>query len=121
MNRNDLQHYGIKGMQWGVRRKRNPATGRVSGKKTRVTSQDHKTAKRLKKKHISEMSNEELQRLNRRMQLERTHKDLKAKDISAGRKFFQDWAKEFTKNTLNNLAKDFVEGKLETLLKKEDG
>lgn len=69
---NVLSHYGIKGMRWGVRRKRDSDTGRVKGKPASAPkeSQDAKAAKKLKKKSASELSNAELKELNRRLQLE---------------------------------------------------
>lgn len=66
-----LMHWGVKGMRWGIR-------------KSRSTSTDHATASSLKKKHISEMSNDDLAKITKRMQLERSYKDLRAKDVNAG-------------------------------------
>lgn len=73
---NDLRHFGVLGMRWGVRRKR----GRPSG------SSDHVKASKLKKKKLSEMSNDELSTLNKRLELEKKYKDLTSKDISGGKK-----------------------------------
>lgn len=61
MNNNELQHYGIPGMRWGVRKKR-------------VPSADSAEVKRIRKKKINEMSNQELQKANQRMELERKYK-----------------------------------------------
>ena len=67
---NELIHYGIPGMRWGYRK----------GK--RVPSEDHISSRKIKKKHISEMSNKDLQGVNQRLQLERQYKDLtKRKNI----------------------------------------
>lgn len=38
-----LQHYGVKGMKWGVRRRVNPATGRVQGGVVRRKDGDGRT------------------------------------------------------------------------------
>jgi hypothetical protein len=56
-----LEHYGIKGMQWGVRRKRG-SSGRVSS--------DYSTSRKLTKKKTSQLSNEELTKLKSRLKLE---------------------------------------------------
>jgi hypothetical protein len=79
---NELQHYGILGMKWGIRRRRS------SGPDT--SSDDHKVSRSIKAKKISEMSNEELKKLTTRLQLERQLKDLSAKDVSSGQKFVAD-------------------------------
>lgn len=77
MNTNELRHYGILGMKWGVRKNR---TRGVS--KKRDMSSDAKDAANLKKKKVYQMSNAELKKLNERMQLERTYSDLKRKKAS---------------------------------------
>lgn len=67
-----LAHYGVKGMKWGKRKKRE-------------TSEDHNTARALAKKKPDEMSNAELRKLNERLQLERTYKDLQGKNAKEKR------------------------------------
>lgn len=69
-----IQHYGVKGMKWGVRRDR-----RTRG------SEDHRTAKKLKKKRLSEMSNTELNTLNKRMRLENEYRSLKEQQSTINR------------------------------------
>ena len=96
MNEKDLFHYGIKGMRWGIVRKR--------GKDGRVSS-DAAEAYKLKGKKISELSNQELQQLNTRMQLERTQKDLRSKDISPGKKFVQNQGSQLLSRTVQEVAK----------------
>lgn len=85
-----LAHYGVRGMRWGVRRNADGTTSRT-GK--RIKSEDHKEAEGLKKKRVSEMSNQELRRLNERMQLEQNYKQLMAKEgttISKGQRYVKD-------------------------------
>lgn len=75
---NSLIHWGILGMKWGVRRK---------GRSSSNDSPDHISTKSLKRKRLSEMSNEELQRLTTRMQLEKQYKDLRSSDVAGAKKF----------------------------------
>lgn len=70
----ELKHYGVKGMKWGVVRDRG-ANGRVS----RSVSEDHITSRTSAKKKQSEMSNAELKRLNERLQLEKTNRELQSR------------------------------------------
>lgn len=71
---NELKHYGVKGMKWGVVRQRG-SNGRVG----REVSEDHVRSRALKKKKTSEMSNNELKALNQRLQLERTNNELQSR------------------------------------------
>lgn len=91
MYNNELYHWGVKGMKWGVRKKRAP-------------SEDHVRTKTLKKKRLYELSNDELKDLNTRMQLEVQYKNLKKQNVSAGKKFIKDVAYDSAKG----LATDYV-------------
>jgi len=71
----ELKHYGKKGMKWGVIRERG-ANGRVTSK---VVSEDHAKSRQLKAKPRSQMSNAELEALNKRLQLEKTNNELQSR------------------------------------------
>lgn len=62
MTNQELAHHGIKGMKWGVR------------KKQYNTSADHNRANELEKKHMSEMTNQELKEFTTRRELEDRYK-----------------------------------------------
>lgn len=84
MDNDELYHYGVKGMKWGVRRDRK---SKSSKNKTKGWSKDAKNAERIKKKSYHQMSNQELQALNKRMELESNYKRLNPSKISKGMKF----------------------------------
>lgn len=71
---NFLEHYGVKGMQWGVRK--------VSRSKT--VSDDHKRAKELRKRKLSSLSNQEIKTLNERRNLEENHARLNPNIVRRG-------------------------------------
>lgn len=87
MTRNELFHYGIFGMKWGIRRYQNKDGSLTpAGKRRRANLQrkideldkphSEKKTKEPKKK-VSDMSNEELQQIINRMRLERDYYELK--------------------------------------------
>lgn len=86
-----LYHHGIQGQKWGVRRFRNAdGTLTPAGKKRARArrSADSTRVKAIRKKKVSQMSNEELRDANNRLQLERQYNDLTRKK-SAGKKAVQ--------------------------------
>lgn len=81
----ELFHYGIKGMKWGVRRKRGD-DGRVNASPAPRPrgSDDYEEARRVRQKPVYKMSNQELQRANQRLQLERQYNQLTSSSIQSG-------------------------------------
>ena len=79
MNEDFLEHFGVKGMKWGVKKSEN----RVKV----ANSSDHNETRAIMKKSVSAMSNAELQRVNTRRQLETTYSQLNPAAITRGQKF----------------------------------
>jgi len=78
----DLQHFGIKGMHWGVRRQR-AADGKVRGpsKSTREgvssdAARAHEARAKVKSHGLDSLSNQDLQHLVSRMNLEQQYSRL---------------------------------------------
>lgn len=90
MNNNELYHYGVLGMRWGVRRYQNKNGSLTNAGKKRY-NQDENVHEDYKKAHSSKsvksMSNQELREANNRLQLENTYSNLTKKKVSAGKKF----------------------------------
>lgn len=68
-----IVHYGVPGMKWGIRRNR------------RTPSTDYSTSRALKKKKSMELSNDEIEKLNRRLQLEKKRDELDPSVLSTGK------------------------------------
>lgn len=102
---NELQHHGIKGQKWGVRRKlRSTLQARKLKKEDSKNKKAEKSVDKStsnKKPSISTMSNKELQERVTRLQLqkqltvlEREISSLNAKQVSVGKRFIQSVGKD---------------------------
>lgn len=85
MTENELYHFGVKGMRWGVRKARS-SSGSSKKKRTKTDgwSDDAKEAYRIKKKKVNQMSNAELRKVNERRNLERNYKQLNPNAVKRG-------------------------------------
>lgn len=95
---NQLYHYGILGQKWGVRRFQNKDGTRTPAGKRRYKdsekSEDHVKgfpnffqSRDFKSKAPDGLSNEELKKLNERLQLEETYKRLTAEKLEKSESF----------------------------------
>lgn len=107
-NENELTHWGVLGMRWGVKR---------SSETSSSSSSDHTVASRLKKKKLNELSNEELKKLTSRLQLEKQYKDLTKRDFSTGQKFISEILLNVGKQTVTTYLSRTLNTAIETLLK----
>ena len=107
MDNNELMHYGVPGMKWGVRRtpaqlgrKKTSSSKSLFGKKKpkpkpKAKSESSKKETAPKPKSVKEMSDEELSTAISRLQLEQKYKELSPQKVSTG--------KAITKRILNNI------------------
>lgn len=104
-----LEHFGVKGMKWGVRR-RHP-----SG----PDSEDHQRTKELRKKRVSQLSNAELQELARRLNLENQIRNLQPPSKSkAATKFVADVLVNVGKQEATKVVGGLVAKQVANVLKK---
>ena len=104
-----LEHFGVKGMKWGVRRSRpsgssgakKPATKSPVTKKPEGKAVGKETAPGQVKKRVSDMSTEEIQKEVSRMNLERQYAQLmKEKSTKDETKTRAERVANFTTNLL---------------------
>lgn len=111
MNESDiLQHYGIKGMKWGIRRTEEQlarARGSLASSKSKLTSRVDKAlgrssaeraerSRRAKvRKNVRTTSDEDLRKEVNRLELEKKYKSLSDEDLKPGRTM----VKKFLKST----------------------
>lgn len=80
MSDNDLYHWGIKGMKWGVRRYQNKDGSLTpTGRKRRRDDYHEDYTKAHNKKSVKQMSDQELRNRNNRLQMEKQYADLTRK------------------------------------------
>jgi len=107
-------HYGVKGMQWGVRKDK--GGGSTSGSHEKVPppkSEDARTAQAHKAlvkeyKTTDVLTNKQLQEYVTRVNLEQQYSRLNKGQISPGAKFAQDMLKDYGKQELKNAALPLV-------------
>lgn len=129
MNNNELAHYGILGMKWGVRRTPAQLARARGAKKSDDDSKDtskSSSSSTSKKKSVSEMSDDELNKAVRRLQLEQQYRSLNPEKVSAGKRFVDKVAKdivipattEVARNTLRNALQKAVDSAINKKTKK---
>lgn len=73
---NELYHYGVLGMKWGVRRSRSSSSGSGKSSKRSKPAIDPSYKKAHAKKKLKYMSDNELREVNKRLNLEKNYSDL---------------------------------------------
>lgn len=96
-----LEHHGIKGQKWGVRRYQNEDGTRTAAGKKREQSRSNESAhddynKAHSGKSVKDMSDAELRNHLNRLQMEKQYSQLTNSDTSKGKKFVSDAMKVAT-------------------------
>lgn len=80
---NYLVHHGVKGMKWGVHRVKRSASS-INRRRTSRYSKDYNETRSLRRKSSKQLSNEELKKLNKRMELEQNYNRLSTSSVNRG-------------------------------------
>lgn len=109
----ELQHHGIKGQKWGVRRFQNKDGTRTSAGRKRYGE-----GKRDYKTEAKSMSDAELRSKINRMQMERQYVQLSQPKINSGRKFVNELASGIVKGAVIGVGTAYAKKGIEYLIKK---
>ena len=107
---NELYHFGIKGMRWGVRRYQNPDGSLTNAGKKRLSkgqtsNEENDSSNKSKTKTVKEMSDDELSQAITRLQLEEKYKSLSPKNVSKGKEFVDTVANDVLKPAAIDIGK----------------
>lgn len=89
---NELYHYGVLGMKWGVRRDRSTSGG--SRRKKAPSHEDYQRAH--SRKSVKQMSDSELRSRINRLQMEQQYSNLSPSRVSKGKNYFNKVVKAGT-------------------------
>lgn len=105
-----LMHYGVKGMKWGKRKKKDKSDSRP------LTSDDAADAKNLQRaidnKGVGHLSNKELKSVVARMELQQQYDKLQTKGsrVESGKNFLADVFADAAKNVATSFVEDAMRG-----------
>ena len=102
---NELYHYGVKGMKWGVRKDRKRS---ISSKRSRSDSKDYTESRDLLKKSPNKLSNAELRKINERLNLEQQYSNLTTSQKKKGNRFIDKVGNQMKQTAANEVSKQLM-------------
>lgn len=97
---NELQHSGVLGMKWGIRRYQNKDGSLTAEGKKRRKHRDERTAMRSAYKNRGSLTATELESSIKRLQLEKQFRELTETEVNPGKTYTESILKDIGKRAL---------------------
>lgn len=104
MRDDELAHYGVLGMRWGVRKDRQSRSSGKTKRRAPSEQQIEKSRRRVGVNQRRTLSEEELKKRIERLELEKRYKDLSDNDVNRGRKVVSSILADVGKTIARNAA-----------------
>lgn len=101
---NQLQHAGVKGMKWGVRRYQNKDGTLTPLGKQRAANKEKKRAMKNDYKNRKTLSDADIKKKIERLKLEKQLKELTQEEVTPGKKYVSDIMSSAGKKALTAVA-----------------
>lgn len=103
---NELYHFGVKGMKWGIRKDRRRS---VRTKRSKADSSDYRESRDLLAKSPNQLSNAQLRKLNERLNLEQQYSNLTTTQKQNGQSFMGRVQGQLKTTAVNEVSKGLVD------------
>ena len=108
----ELYHFGVKGMRWGVRRERGPdgtvGSTQASNKELSDYEKAREISARAKRSGTKSLTNQEMQMLVNRINLEQQYSNLTTIQKQKGNRFIDKVGNQMKKTAANEVSKQLM-------------